>query len=113
MNTAVLASIAFPGVGQLMQKRWIAGAAFLCAIAAALCAFLSEVWGIMKAFYGFAFDFLNAPAPDIRLSRLFLTFGAAVFVYVASVLDTITAQARIDRRRRLTRLNPPSLDPIP
>jgi hypothetical protein len=110
MQTAVLASVfGFPGVGQLMQKRWAVGVAFASVFAVALSAFLFEVWTIMDAFYGFAFHFDTAPAPNIRLTRLFVTFSVAIAVFIANVIDAVTAQARLDRQRRQARLTPPPL----
>lgn len=102
MQTAVLASlVGFPGLGQLMQKRWVAGLIFSLAFGMALTFFLLEVGGIIAAFYRFASDFENAAVPDIPLSHVFISFTAAMAVFVTSAVDVVRAQARIDRRGRV------------
>lgn len=83
-----------------MQKRWVVGCIFIAAFGLALTVFLLDVGGIITAFYRFARDFQNAEVPDIPLSRVFFSFVVAMAVFVASAIDVVRAQTRIDRQRR-------------
>jgi hypothetical protein len=97
-KAAVLASVlGYPGAGQAMQRRWWAAALLFAGFTAAFLVFGREVFHMLSAFYGFAMDFNTAPVPDLSIKRLLLTFGAAIVIYIANIVDVVLAQTRMRR----------------
>jgi hypothetical protein len=97
--TPLLLSVAvYPGAGQLLQRRWVAGAAYATAYTLAFGGFLVKAWDVVKAYYAFALDFDHAPGVAPGWRELLLPFLLSVAVYLAGVADTAVAAYRAARR---------------
>ena len=91
----VLSAFLCPGLGQLVQRRWIAGGLIVVLFLTCLGFFLVEVFAILKVYYSFATDFAGATAPDsVNLRELLMWLGAAVVVYLISLIDVYRAFRR-------------------
>ncbi len=99
----LLSGFVFPGMGQLLQRRWVAGALFLGTFSTLFCLLLIQSFQIIMAFYRVG---LSETVPEDDASPLALIlglFGACLVVYVVSVVDTYLAlrrQARHASTRR-------------
>lgn len=99
MTSALLLSVAvYPGAGQFIQQRWLAGALYATLYTAAFGWFLVKAWGVVKAYYEFAFDFNHATGVAPEWRELVVPFLLSVLVYLAGVVDTGIAAYRSSQR---------------
>ena len=94
-----LSALVSPGIGQLMQCRWVAGVCFLTASTLAAGWLLMVVFVVVKTYYGLAFDPMNAPAEAPGLASLMSPFFIWLAIYVGSLIDTAIASYRQQVRR--------------
>ena len=93
-SAVLLSALVCPGMGQLLQKRWLAGIAFGTSFIACLAVFMVYALKIIFAFYSLAFQFQEYEEKPIPLLRCLIALAAALLVYVAGVIDTYRAHAR-------------------
>jgi len=98
-SPVLLSALVFPGAGQLMQRRWVAAAAYALAYTIFFLWFLVEVWAVLKAYYALGFDFMNATGQAPSLTALLLPFSASMAVYVACLIDATVASWRKPKTR--------------
>jgi hypothetical protein len=91
----VLSALVYPGAGQFMQRRWVAGAGFAAAFTVPLVWFVVKVFAVLKAYYEFAFNFSGATGQAPCASAIILPFGISVAVYVACLVDVAIAAYRL------------------
>lgn len=71
-----------------MQRRWLAGFFYFVTSTLALIWFARVAYVVIKAYYGLAFDPMNAPAEIPGPLGLVLPFAVWLVVYVAGIVDT-------------------------
>jgi hypothetical protein len=88
-----LSAFFYPGMGQLAQRRWWAGAFFALAFTSPLVWLAVQAARIVVIYFNLAFNWRNAAeAPeDPGMLRPFLL---CVVLYAANVVDTAAAQRR-------------------
>lgn len=74
-----------------MQRRWLAGTFYFGAATLALAWFARVAFVVIKAYYGLAFDSMNAPAEVPSPVKLILPFFVWLALYVAGLVDTALA----------------------
>ena len=87
LGPVFLSAVVFPGVGQLVQRRWVAGAGYVVGFGVAFSWLMIRCLGILKIYYSLAFDFNGASAEAPSLGRIGWPFLISVVVYIASLVD--------------------------
>lgn len=88
-----MSALVYPGVGQFIQKRWVAGAIYTFAFTATGGYFVFEFARIMIVYLSqMTFDAPAQPAPGFR--GLLVGFLLALLAYAASLIDTYAAHTR-------------------
>ena len=97
----ILLSAVFPGLGQCMQKRWVAGCFYGLTTLAALVMFVVEVVRLMVSYYRLMFESL----PEAPSAGPFLIwFGVTLTLFLISLWDTqrtFRSQARKQTQDRV------------
>ncbi|MEI6563159.1 MAG: hypothetical protein WCO42_02490 [bacterium] len=96
----LLSAAVYPGTGQLMQRRWVAGILFVVSSTGVLGWFLLKVIVILKAYYGLAFDPANVPAEPPHAGAMLMPLLVWILIYLAGLVDTVMGTYR----KRVTRL---------
>ena len=96
----LLSALVCPGVGQLLQRRWLAGILFLLAFAAAFIVFMVVAVDLIVSYYRMGFEF-ETYEPDIHPERLLPAFAVAIGIYVINLLDVAFAYFRACRKTSL------------
>jgi hypothetical protein len=91
----VLSALVYPGAGQLMQRRWVAGIGFVVAFTVPLIWFVAKVCAVLKAYYEFAFNFSGATGQAPCPSAIVLPFVFCLVIYVGCLLDIAMAAYRL------------------
>lgn len=94
LTPMVLSALVCPGAGQLMQRRWLAGGCYMVMALGATAWLLKNIFCVLKAYYGLAFDSLNAPADSPGITMVVLPFAVWLVIYVAGIVDTAIAGYR-------------------
>jgi hypothetical protein len=106
-----LSALAYPGAGQLVQRRWLAAGFFISAFTAAAAWFIYVAVKILKAYYDLALHFEDPQAGQGALSfgAVLVSFGTCMVVYFAGLLDTVLGNRRMQARveRTPVRSSPP------
>lgn len=102
ISPTALSALVSPGVGQLMQRRWVVGVFFLTASTLAAGWLLTVVFGVVKTYYGLAFDPMNAPAEAPGLASLMIPFFIWLTIYAGSLIDTAIASCRQQVKREMS-----------
>jgi hypothetical protein len=108
-RTAVmLSAFVYPGAGQLMQKRWIAGGVFAFAFTLFFILLAISVVTPLFAYLNNTLDFASAQGmgadntPDgISFVKVALYFLAGMMVYFASLADVVAATRRDSKPPKL------------
>jgi uncharacterized integral membrane protein len=104
----MLSAFVYPGAGQFLQKRWIAGTLFSILFTIFSLALIFEVFKPMFHNVNVALNFAAAqgdqPFEGISLSKVILSFIALMVVYIANILDILRANRK--------RIQPPPLPTI-
>lgn len=106
MGPVVLSAVVFPGVGQLAQRRWVAGAGYLVAFGVAFSWLVQRFYELMKIYYSLAFDFNREPGDAPSLGMVGWPFLVSMVIYVASLVDTVAGNRPQGRR-----VPPPTFPP--
>lgn len=92
---AVLCSaFVFPGIGQFMQKRPIAGSAFAGLFSMCFAAFAYYAGRIIITFYRLGIRFDTYDAPELPLSPMIIAFSSAIIIYIVNIIDVTMAKPR-------------------
>ena len=104
IRSSVYLSVAVPGLGQLVQRRWCAGFFFLVAFLALMGAMVATVLRALVINWLAALSFAQSPSAEVSLSvpvvPLLALLSLALVVYTWAVIDAWRAQGRIVRSRR-------------
>lgn len=95
----VLSALVYPGAGQLMQRRWMAGLLVAGLFTVPAVWFFVEVFGVLKAYYDFAFNFSGATGKAPAAGSIILPFILSTLIYVGGLVDTAVAMNRQKTRR--------------
>lgn len=109
MGPVLLSAVVFPGVGQCVQRRWVAAGFHAIAFGVAFGCFLARCFAILKMYYSLAFDFEHAVVEPPSLNLVLFPLLACVVLYVANLVDVAMA----GRRRPLRRGGDPIVPPCP
>jgi hypothetical protein len=91
----MMSALGYPGAGQFMQKRWLAGLLYGLAFTAGFVAFAVYMFRIIAAFYSLGLDFENAAPPaHLPVRGAVFSLAAALAVYAAALADTYAAYRR-------------------
>ena len=92
-----MSALVYPGIGQCMQKRWIAGTLNILAFSLAGGWFVFELTRIFIAYFSQAF--FDKPAlASPGYARMLAAFGLTMLLYAISLADTCLAHARAMQR---------------
>jgi len=94
----LLSAMVFPGIGQFVQKRWVAGLLFFLLFLAAFSVFCTVAFGLIADYYRMGFEFETCEPEPVHLERLLASFGIAMLIYVANVIDAAIAHFRSCRK---------------
>jgi len=94
----LLSSMVFPGIGQFVQKRWVAGLLFSVLFLVAFAFFCTVAFGLIADYYRMGFEFDTYEPEPVHLGHLLSTFGVAMLVYTVNVIDTAIAHFRLCRK---------------
>ncbi len=91
----LLSALVYPGTGQLMQRRWVAGIGFAFVFTIGFVWFVVEIAGVLKAYYAFAVDFKGATGKAPGVGALLLPLALCTVIYMAGLVDTAVASYRM------------------
>lgn len=94
LTPMVLSALVYPGAGQLMQRRWLAATVFVVGFSLPFAWFLGRVYGVLKAYYEFAFNFKGASGQAPQPSCLVWPLALSIGVYLAGLVDTAIGSYR-------------------
>lgn len=109
MGPVLLSAVVFPGVGQCVQRRWLAAGFHAIAFGVAFGWLLARVFAILKMYYSLAFDFQNAVVEPPSLKLMLVPLLASLVLYVANLVDVAIAGRRCAVRRGAAPFVPPCL----
>jgi TM2 domain-containing membrane protein YozV len=89
-----LSALVFPGMGQFVQKRWIAGTLFFLFFLAAFILFCAQAVHLIITYYRMGFEFETFEPGEIHLRQMLTTFAIAMLIYIINIFDTAIAQIR-------------------
>jgi hypothetical protein len=113
----LMSAFGFPGVGQFMQRRWLAGTFFVITFSASLIVFLASAFRIIYTFYALGFGAAPEPTlPQLPLRPALAAFFAALLLYITAVMDAQIAYLRAcrawtARKHRTADFSPPPPPP--
>jgi TM2 domain-containing membrane protein YozV len=97
-KTAVFLSVfVFPGAGQFVQKRPLAGALFVILFLLCVAVFLADAGRIIMAFYRLGLDATAYDAPTLPLGGMLAALAASLLVYLVNIVDAAVAMRRRSR----------------
>ena len=100
ISPMLLSAVVYPGAGQLMQRRWVAGVCMAAVFSVFFGWMVVEVYAVLKAYYAFMTDFKGATGEAPGAASIILPFILSTAVYVAGLVDTSIAEYRIGTRAR-------------
>lgn len=109
----VLSAFVFPGVGQLLQRRWRAALGFGLGFLASFALFLFFAGWIIVAYYAVGLYGAEGAGLLAPLVGFAICLGLAFAVYAAGVVDTYGAYVRACHAAARQRLPPAFRDRIP
>ena len=98
LSPVLVTALAYPGAGQLMQRRWVAGGVAIAAFTAAAGWFFVRTGRVLTDYYRLAFDFAGAPESQARPRDIVVPFVVALLVYLACLADATVADIRLRRK---------------
>ena len=104
----MLSAFIYPGAGQFMQKRWIAGALYSVLFTVFSLVLIFEVFKPMFRNINVALNWASSQQNDqqfegISLARVAVSFVAMIGIYIANIMDVM----RTTRKK----IQPPPLPP--
>lgn len=95
----IVSLIVYPGAGQLMQRRWLAGAFFVLTSIPTAAWFMSVAFTACADAVDKALDGYVVPTTSV-LAALRLPMAAVLLVYLVSSVDVIVAWWKLSRVAR-------------
>ena len=96
-----LSALVYPGSGQFLQKRWIAGSLIVLGFSLAIGWAALVVFHVMRVYYSLAFNFNDAtPTEPVSISRLTGALLACFLIYVVNLIDVALAVRRQGRKMK-------------
>ena len=92
-----LSAFVMPGLGQFIQRRWLAGTILATAFLVALLFFLGYAIRILVSYYSFI-DFTADIDRSPPLTEFLFSVAGAFAVWLVSLIDVCLAYARKGRR---------------
>jgi hypothetical protein len=92
MTPVIISALIYPGAGQFVQRRWVAGVIFLVAFSVALAWFVGRTLQVLAAYYDFAFNFNTASGQAPNSMGIAIPFGISLAVYLANIVDAALAK---------------------
>jgi len=98
-----ISALVWPGAGQFVQKRWLAGwfyalAFLVCSVFLTIAIFAPLFWNLrMLAEYSGKTETLNFH--PVAFVKIMLWLGLAALVYLASLLDTFLSHKRRQKQQ--------------
>ena len=90
-----LSAAVYPGAGQMLQKRWLAGLFFALSFTIMFTAFVIIMGGIIMEFYSLGFDFSNSQVnPHPPIGDAVSSFIATFIIYIINIIDAYTAYSK-------------------
>jgi len=102
--STIIISALFPGVGQFIQRRYLAGGIILAAFGVALLGLLICAFRILADFYGMGFNFQDHEPSDISVRPLGVFFLLAIVIYLVNLVDAYRGHLRGERKEPGERL---------
>jgi hypothetical protein len=102
----LFSAVVYPGAGQFLQSRWLAGTLCGGAFTAAFIGFIAEMVRIMHAYLSTAF-FDSPPDAPPGYRRLLMFALASLLLFTIGLIDTILAHQRALRRFQSASRPPP------
>ena len=100
-STTALSTLVFPGLGQLVQRRWLAGAVFGLLSIAFVVWFFAAILAVLIPYYQLAFDpdgAMPAQKDTIRwVVQMVAAFVLGGIVYIWNIVDVVKANHRLGR----------------
>ena len=93
-----LSALVFPGLGQFMQKRWVAGTLYASAFLLAFLTFCIMILALLINYYRLGFEFDTYEPKKVHWVGLLLSFFLAFLIYLANVVDAAVAQFRAGKK---------------
>jgi hypothetical protein len=87
MTPVFLSAVVYPGAGQFIQRRWVAGSVYSLTFSAALIWFVTRTLQVLSAYYEFAFNFATATGKAPSSRAIIVSFVVCLILYVANVVD--------------------------
>lgn len=103
LGPVFVSAAVFPGFGQVLQGRWLAGICHMTLFGMAFAWFIARFLKVFMAYYRFAFDFDHATGEAPSARAILVPFAVSVLFYLVSLADTVIAarrQAAGERSRR-------------
>ena len=95
VSPMLLSALVCPGAGQLIQRRWVVGGAFVMVFSAGFVWFTVKVLAVLKAYYEFAVNFKGATGEAPGAGEIALPLAICAVVYLAGLIDTALASSRM------------------
>ncbi len=108
-SAVFLSSFFFPGVGQFVQGRPLAGIIHVVLFLSCLTVFGFYAGRIMMVYYRFGFEFETYEVLPLPIAQMLMAFGIGVVVYVVNIVDALLGGRR-QRQKARKRVSPP---PVP
>lgn len=98
ISPVLVTALVYPGVGQLMQRRWWAAGITLVSFTAAAFWFFFRTAVVLIDYYQMAFDFSGAQPRSSHPRDILVPFAVALGAYVGCVLDAALGNRRLRGR---------------
>lgn len=94
-NAVLMSAFVFPGIGQLMQRRWSAGIFFIVTFTACCAWLIWALWPILRFFYIDLPRFSeSSPGEPPSWTRIAWPMVASILILAINVLDAWLASLR-------------------
>jgi hypothetical protein len=95
-----LSALVCPGIGQLVQKRWTAGAFYSIGFISSFIWFMVRAAHIIIYYYKLGFEFDTTETEVISATTLITPFVLAMTLYLINIIDVIIANQRLKQTAR-------------
>lgn len=97
-HAIALSALVYPGVGQFIQGRWLAGGLYAATTTVAAAGFILFAYATLKAYYDIGMDFLHARPDNLPIRPLLACLLISLGIWVLNIADVCLAHAWIRRR---------------
>jgi hypothetical protein len=91
----ILMTLMYPGIGQLLQERWLAAAICLISFTAAFGLLVADVVRVGFVYFSFLNDINTAAPPTTPIKRMVITLITGILVYMGALIDVLIAHRRL------------------